>query len=155
MEDAKRLFITHQFYDLVKHLPAESVGRWGKMNAQQMIEHVADFFRVSTGELKFELVTPAEHLEKYRNFLLSDKMFRENTAAPMLPEQPFAVRAASMNDSLQDLQAQIAKFHQLFTDGVLQRTLHPVFGELDYNEWVLLHYKHLYHHARQFGLLDA
>jgi hypothetical protein len=73
----------------------------------------------------------------------------------MLPEQPFAVRAASMNDSLQDLQTQIAKFHQLFTDGVLQRTLHPVFGELDYNEWVLLHYKHLYHHARQFGLLDA
>jgi hypothetical protein len=125
------------------------------MNAQQMIEHVADFFRVSTGELKFELVTPADQLEKYRNFLLSEKMFRENTAAPMLPEQPFAVRAASMNDSLQDLQTQIAKFHQLFTDGVLQRTLHPVFGELDYNEWVLLHYKHIYHHARQFGLLDA
>ena len=155
MEEAKRLFITQQFYDLVQHLPPDAIGRWGKMNAQQMVEHVADFFRVSNGELVFELITPVDQLEKYRSFLLSDKMFRENTAAPMLPEQPFPVRTTNMQAALQDLQEQIVKFKQLFSEGVLQHSVHPVFGELDYNEWVLLHYKHLYHHARQFGLLDA
>jgi hypothetical protein len=35
-----------------------------------------------------------------------------------------------------------------------QTTTHPVFGPLNFNEWILLHHKHMTHHARQFGLMD-
>ena len=31
--------------------------------------------------------------------------------------------------------------------------LHPVFGELNFEEWALLHYKHVTHPLRRFGLL--
>ena len=61
------------------------------MNAQQMVEHVAGFFKVSTNQLKFPLVTPEEHFQSLKNFLLSDKEFRENTKAPVLPEEPLPV----------------------------------------------------------------
>jgi tRNA A58 N-methylase Trm61 len=47
------------------------------MNVQQMVEHVTDFFKVSFDHIKFDLVTPEEHLPKYKEFLMSDKEFRE------------------------------------------------------------------------------
>jgi len=38
-------------------------------------------------------------------------------------------------------------------DDKLKTTLHPVFGELNFEEWILLHYKHVTHHLKQFGLI--
>ncbi|TXH28993.1 MAG: DUF1569 domain-containing protein, partial [Cyclobacteriaceae bacterium] len=34
-----------------------------------------------------------------------------------------------------------------------KKTTHPVFGALNFDEWILLHYKHVTHHSRQFGLI--
>ena len=110
----KREFIQITFHELVSKLDPEHKGNWGVMNAQQMIEHVADFFKVSYGKLKFQQVTPPEQLSKFREFLWSDKEFRENTKAPMLPETAFAVRNNSMNASLLELQNDINNFFARF-----------------------------------------
>ncbi|MFI5186978.1 MAG: DUF1569 domain-containing protein [Chitinophagales bacterium] len=32
------------------------------------------------------------------------------------------------------------------------KTLHPAFGELNFEEWVQLHHKHVKHHLKQFGI---
>lgn len=29
----------------------------------------------------------------------------------------------------------------------------PVLGDLNFEEWIMLHYKHVMHHAKQFGLI--
>lgn len=153
MNQAKLDFICKDFLPLLKTLNAQSIGCWGKMNAQQMTEHVAGFFQVSSNKLHFKLVTPAEHLPKYKEFLLSDKEFRENTKAPVLPEEPMPVRFPDMETALQNLQNEIDAFVDYFKDQPGLKTQHPVFGELDFDEWILLHYKHVTHHARQFGLM--
>ncbi|HEX2683812.1 MAG TPA: DUF1569 domain-containing protein, partial [Ferruginibacter sp.] len=118
-------------------------------------EHVGAFFLVSTGRIKFDLVTPAEHLPKYKEFLLSDKEFRENTQAPtsIVSEEPTPLRFANMEEAVQKLQEAITAFETHFKDDPSKLTLHPVFGELNFEEWVLLHYKHTRHHLRQFGLV--
>ena len=58
-----------------------------------------------------------------------------------------------MDEALKKLSESIAYFEYFFKDDADKKTLHPVFGELNYEEWVLLHYKHVMHHLRQFGLM--
>ena len=149
----KREFIQIKFHELVSKLDPEQKGNWGVMNAQQMVEHVADFFKVSYGKIKFQQVTPPEQLSKFREFLWSDKEFKENTKAPMLPETAFAVRNINMTSSLAELQNDINNFFLQFDGKEEEKTLHPVFGELNFEDWIQLHFKHTQHHAKQFGLI--
>jgi len=155
MDALKLDFIQNQFILLLDNLPASTEGKWGKMNAQQMVEHVTGFFKISTNKLHFPLVSPSEHLPKLKAFLLSDKEFRENTKAPtsVIGEEALPVRTNSMEEAIAMLQQNIAEFIDYFEGDSYKTTLHPVFGELNFEEWVLLHYKHMMHHGKQFGLV--
>ncbi len=142
-------------FELLQKLQPDSTAVWGKMNASQMLEHVADFFQVSTGQITFDLVTPEEHLPKYKEFLYSDKQFRENTKAPqsVLGDDPLPIRQADFEASRKHLEKAVTDFFEFFHEGENKKTTHPVFGPLNFEEWILLHYKHVRHHLRQFGLL--
>ncbi len=156
-QDSKAIFIRENFLQAIQHVSATTPALWGKMDAQQMAEHVADFFDVAVKRIEFTLVTPAEHLPKYREFLYSDKVFRENTKAPadILGEEPLPHRSDSLADALLRLKESVHAFFQYFEANPQVKTIHPVFGELDFNEWVMLHYKHVTHHLKQFGLLPV
>ena len=153
MDSEKAIFVRTGFIALLQHLPAETTALWGKMSTQQMVEHVTGFFLVSINKLHFPLVTPEEHLPKFKEFLLSDKPFRENTKAPVLPEEPFPVRESDLMAGIRQLDKTIKDFFDYFSADPEKKTMHPVFGWLNFEEWILLHYKHVTHHARQFGLL--
>ncbi len=155
MDAVKLDFIQHQFTGLLHNLTTDAVGKWGKMNAQQMVEHVTDFFNVSAGKIHFDIVTPAEHLPKYKAFLWSDTAFKENTKAPasVLGEAPLPLRNATMELTIAGLQKSIDEFVDYFKNDVNKTSSHPVFGVLNFEEWVLLHYKHVVHHGRQFGVV--
>lgn len=155
MDEKKLNFIMKEYIPLLKNLPADATGKWGKMNGQQAVEHVAAFFKVSGGKIKFNLVTPAEHLPRYKEFLLSDKEFRENTKAPVnvIGEEALPLRYANIDEALENLQTAIDDFENYFKGDILKTNLHPIFGELNFEEWILLHYKHVTHHLRQFGLI--
>ena len=155
MDTAKKNFIKSGFSEFAQSLSADAMGNWGKMNAQQMVEHITDFFYVSTGKIQLPVITPQEHLPKAKAFLLSDKEFRENTKAPaeILGEEPSPVRNESLETAIIKLQKSIDKFFEYFHSNPDAVTTHPVFGSLNFDEWVLLHYKHVRHHSRQFGLI--
>lgn len=153
MDQNKASFIRTTFVELVSGLSGHSAPLWGKMSVQQMVEHVTGFFKVSTDELHFPLVTPEEHLPKFKEFLLSDKQFKENTKAPVLPEEPLPVSEPDLNTAIMRLQDAIDAFFSFYSHNPDKKIAHPVFGPLNFEEWVLLHYKHVTHHSRQFGLL--
>lgn len=152
---AKEVFIKQQYIPLLDNLHAETRGKWGRMNAQQMVEHVTGFFKVSSNQQHYPLVTPEEQLPKFKAFLLSDKEFRENTKAPtsIIGEEPLPVHHATMQAAIVELKSAIDDFFTYFAKDPSQTTLHPTFGYLNFEEWILLHYKHVVHHARQFGLI--
>jgi hydroxymethylglutaryl-CoA reductase len=58
-----------------------------------------------------------------------------------------------MHEAVENLERSISHFEDYFKENVGKLTMHPVFGELNFEEWVLLHYKHVTHHLRQFELL--
>lgn len=153
MNEQKKKFLKEEFISLVKHLAPDAMGKWGKMNGQQMAEHVADFFKVSTEKIKFPVVTPDEYLPKAKAFLLSDKEFRENTKAPVLPDEPLPLRNNIMQNAVAELEQEVNDFFIYFEKDTEKKTSHPVFGELNFAEWVQLHHKHVTHHLKQFGLL--
>jgi len=148
-------FITNKYFLLLEDLSSQTPAKWGVMNAQQMLEHVADFFNVSSDKIKMELVTPVEHLPKYLEFLYSDKQFRENTKAPLeiIGESALPERCASIDIAKEELRQSVDDFVNHFKSDDPKKTLHPVFGPLDFEQWVRLHYKHVMHHSRQFGMV--
>ena len=154
MIDEKKSFLKNDFFLLINKLKGDEKAKWGKMNAQQMIEHVSAFFKVSTQKIQFPLTTPVEHLPKYKEFLLSEKEFKENTKAPVLPEEPLPLRYSNMQEALEKLKKSVDEFFEFFKTDPDKKTLHPAFGDLNFDEWVQLHHKHVTHHLKQFGLID-
>ena len=149
----KAAFISDSFVPLIKKLKGGEKAKWGKMNAQQMIEHVSSFFKVSTQQVYFPLTTPPEQLPRYKEFLLSEKEFKENTKAPMLPEEPLPLHFPTIEEATDDLEKSVSDFFTFFKDEPYKTTLHPAFGELTFDEWIRLHHKHITHHLKQFALL--
>lgn len=149
-------FLKDQYIAIIRnHMNSNATPKWGKMNFQQMVEHVTAFFKVSTKKLQFDLVSPAEHLPKLKEFLMSDKQFRENTKAPtnIIGEEPLPVYFVSVEQAVDQLEHEVKQFFAYYSANEGATAVHPVFGELNFEEWVRLHYKHIAHHLRQFGLL--
>lgn len=149
----KAQFLKESFVPLLQTIPATTEPRWGKMNLQQMIEHLSDAVRIASGRQPTpRLLTPEEHLPKMRAFLFSEKPFRENTRNPMMPETPAPVRFKSIEAATNELQAQLDHFFAVFEANPSLSTLNPLFGVLDFEGNVQLLYKHAVHHLRQFGM---
>jgi Protein of unknown function (DUF1569) len=154
--EEKLNFLRHQYISIIRNADTSATAKWGKMNFQQMVEHVSAFFKVSTKKIQFDLVSPPEHLPKLKEFLMSEKQFRENTKAPVniIGEEPRPLRYATVKDAIDHLEKEVNDFFSFFSANAEASSVHPVFGELNFDEWVRLHYKHVTHHLRQFGLME-
>lgn len=124
---------------------------FGKMNVHQMIEHMTDSFQMAT-----EKIIPTHQqdegvTEKMKMFMLSDKPFRENTPNPLMSSEPLPTRFSSIEESLAELRAEITLFVKHFENQPEKIVRNPFFGQLNFEEWVHLFYKHAHHHLRQFG----
>jgi hypothetical protein len=154
--DEKAQFLRSRFVPLLKDLPTETPGAWGKMTVQQMIEHFADAVRIASGKAVYtDVFTPSEHLDKYRSFLESERPFRENTKNPLMPEMPAPVRNPSKAEAIKELNEEIHFFFSVFEENNLQVTRNPVFGDLNYEQNIQLLYKHAVHHLKQFGVFPS
>lgn len=156
MHVEKIAFLQETLFQKINLLQAHTPSQWGVMDARQMLEHLAMFFDVSYQKLSFPLAVPQEHLPKYKQFLYSDKPFRENTKAPatLLGDEPLPYQFDSIEKAKENLAQSVNGFFAYFHSHPQATTMHPVFGDLNFEEWVLLHSKHVTHHLRQFGLQE-
>lgn len=151
--DEKAQFLRNRLIPLLKNLPTETPAAWGKMTVQQMIEHFSDTMRIASGKAVYtDVLTPPEHLDKYRSFLESEKPFRENTKNPLMPEVPAPVRNPSKAEAIKELKEETLFFFSVFEKNNLQVTRNPIFGDLNFEQNVQLLYKHAAHHLKQFGV---
>ena len=151
--DAEKIdFLKHKFVSELKQIPSDTPPNWGKMSLQQMIEHFSDAVRIASGKTAYaDIITPPEHLDKMRAFMMSEKPFKENTVNPLMPEMPAPVKNSSIEEAISELQKEIKFFFDVFEKNNLQTTRNPFFGDLNYEENVQLLHKHALHHLRQFG----
>ena len=154
MNTGKESFLKNDLLLLLSKLTGHEKGSWGKMNAQQMVEHFSTTLRYANGSIRLSLHTPEDILPKARAFMLSEKPFRENTKNPMMGETPEAIKYNSLQESVAELQEELNAFFTAFENDPLLVTSNPIFGELTYEENIHLLYKHAQHHLKQFGLTE-
>lgn len=154
MDTAKLEFLQKEFIFLLRHLGPEERGKWGKMNGQQMVEHYIDAVRNASGSLPLPQVNQGERLEKFRQFLMSDKPFKENTPNPLLSDEPTPLKYQTLQDAIIVLEEELSKLVRKFEETPGLTTSNPFFGDLDYEQVIQLLHKHAMHHLHQFGLGD-
>lgn len=146
-------FVKNEFPTLLRKLKADAKGSWGVMNGQQMVEHMAESISYATGKNTQKLHTPAEHLEKFKSFAMSDKEFKPNTKNALMAETAPSIRLGSIEEAVKEVEKEIADFIAYFEKNPGTTLTNSFFGELNFEEWTHLFHKHATHHCKQFGLL--
>lgn len=149
----KAYFLRNEYITALQSIEPNTNPIWGKMNLQQMVEHMSDSFRQANGrDVYTTIVTPEENIPKMQAFLMSEKPFRENTPNPMMPDTPNAHKNNSIGEALTELKGEIDHFFKVFETSPDKKITNPLFGDLSYDMWVQLLYKHSLHHLKQYGL---
>ena len=154
MSFEKENFLRTRLVTYLQRLDPATPPRWGKMNVQQMIEHYAgDAVRNANGRLKIDtIMTTPDHLTRLREFMMSDKPFKENTKNPLMEEDPVPLRYKTIQAAIGALQQELIYFFEAFEKTPELITRNPFFGDLNFEQNVQLLYKHALHHLRQFGV---
>lgn len=150
----KANFLRNEYTKILSQLDADAPRKWGKMNVQQMIEHMSDYVRIASGKVLMEIVTEAERLPRMQGFLASEKQFPENTPNVLMPDTPVPTRHATKADAIKELQEEIDHFFAVHEQHPGKITANPFFGNLDFEHQVQLLHKHGVHHLRQFGAVE-
>jgi len=148
-------YLEIEFPKFLQSLDANAKGKWGVMNAQQMVEHMSYSLSDANGKTQKNILTPAEHLSKYKEFAMSDKPFKENTKNIELSETPASIKHSSIQNSIDEMKQEWVDFKRAYENNPTKTITNPFFGDLNFEESVHLLHKHARHHARQFGMEDS
>lgn len=147
-------FLRHRLWDALAGLRGDAPPRWGRTSAQQMVEHLAWAFEISTGRASVECPVPEAKRERYKAFLHDDTpMIREFRNPALVAGLP-PLRHGDLAAAVAALRNEVERFLDPARAEPSAPT-HPVFGPLGRDEWSRSHFKHAHHHLRQFGLVDA
>ncbi|MDE3251652.1 MAG: hypothetical protein KGO92_02525 [Bacteroidota bacterium] len=155
MTEQQKDFLQNNLVPLLQTLSPGQKGNWGKMDAQQMVEHLADIFRVANGAIVLPLMNKdPEKLAQARTFLMSDAFFQQNTRVPVMPEEPRPYGCASIQEAIQNMAYECDQVFTVYQSDPALTLMHPMFGPLDYTMQIHYLHKHIHHHLRQFGLVN-
>ncbi|APZ44908.1 hydroxymethylglutaryl-CoA reductase, degradative [Polaribacter reichenbachii] len=124
---------------------------FGKMNGQQVIEHLSLLMQISNGKIDADYYVSDEKTARRKPFLDTDGELHIGFRAAILSDEPTPEKFNSIQEAIDDLVVQINDFKNHFTETTTEN--HPFFGELDYEYWKKFHVKHFTHHFKQFNLL--
>lgn len=141
--------VTGEIIDRINQLTPETKGLWGKMTVSQMLAHLQPALKVALGE---------QTLKKGLIGFLFGRMAKRQmiTEAPFKKNLPTAPSFIIKNErNFDDEKSKLIDLVQRFSKEskqALEARIHPFFGKLSAEEWNILHWKHLDHHLRQFGV---
>ena len=141
--------VTREMVDRINQLTPGTKPLWGKMKVDQMLAHMQSPLRVALGE---------ENLKKgLMGFLFGriakKQLVKEEPFKRNLPTAPSFIVKDERN--FEEEKAKVIDLIQRFSKEPgekLDTRVHPFFGKLTADEWNVLHWKHLDHHLRQFGV---
>jgi oxepin-CoA hydrolase/3-oxo-5,6-dehydrosuberyl-CoA semialdehyde dehydrogenase len=140
--------------DALSPLGPGEAARWGKMTAQQMVEHLAWTFEVSTGRARVECPVPEADRARMKRFLYSNRPSPPGFMNPALVDGLPPLRHPGLAEAREALRAELARFLEDSAAAPERLHTHPVFGPINGEEWSRTHFKHAVHHLLQFGLVE-
>lgn len=152
--NTKLNFLKVTFPTLVKNVSPDHPNSWGKMNLQQMVEHMTEAVKNASGKLHLTQVTPPDKIPAMHAFVISDREFKPNTKNVLMAEEPLPLKHDSISSALQEYQTELKYFEKFYTENSGATQLNPFFGVLNFDEWCHLLHKHSTHHLKQFTLIE-
>jgi len=140
------------FLEILENLDEKKSASWGKMTPQRMIEHLSDCIYMSCGIGNHELLIPEEKIKGMQAFLYSDKEMPQNILVPFAKENT-PLRNTDIELAIDEFTMAWVDFEEMYSEDPQKTALHPYYGNLNYEQWLLLHSKHFTHHFTQFGLM--
>ena len=141
---------------LLNGLTENTKPNWGKMTAQQMLEHLETTLLYSIGEPEAEkCFTPEEHLEKYQDSLYNHRKMPKDFPAPFLPEDGTlpVLKYKNLEQAKEKFLENLQKYQIYYRENPEAEHMHFVFGKLNKEMMELMHRKHFTHHFEQFNLI--
>ena len=153
----KSPFVDFNRAEIAKRLNAlteSTKAEWGYMTPQHLVEHFEYFNRIGLGDVKVDMITPEDKLEKYQEFLWNHRPMERGYEHPAFKKgEPEDLRFESLDaakESFWKSYDEVEAFYKTKPEGTL---MNPVFGMLDRYQFKLLNDKHMHHHFTQFGLI--
>lgn len=147
-------FLQTKIPTIIDTITGDEPANWGLMNVQQMLEHLVFPLNFAIAENPVTQVTPEDKLPRQREFLISEYGMPKNFKTPFLPiDKTVPLICKNLEDSKNLLKETIVKFLEVINASDFTTKLHPVFGQLDKQQWLVFQYKHFTHHFSQFSLL--
>src|SRR5262245_44225976 len=135
---------------IIRH---DSVARWGRMSAHQMICHLSDGYRLLTGDMtSAPAATPLPRaVMKWVALYAPMRWPAGIPTTPELDQYGGGTKPAEFAADLVELERLLTI---VATDDrvTVDCQPHPIFGRMSKSAWLRWAYLHADHHLRQFGL---
>jgi oxepin-CoA hydrolase/3-oxo-5,6-dehydrosuberyl-CoA semialdehyde dehydrogenase len=148
-------FLSRELLAALASLREDEPPRWGRMTAQQMVEHLVWAFELSTGRAATECTVPPDKLDKVKAFLYDNRPTPAEFMNPALVEGLPPLRYRSLAEAKAALALESDRFLRYSRDVPDAAHTHPIFGRIGVEEWSRTHFKHCFHHLKQFGLVTG
>ncbi len=136
---------------MLKKLKGDENPEWGSMTVTDMLDHLRKGIDLSLLQLETRVVTPPELLPRYRDFLMSEKPFKPGAPKPAEFDKIQALEG-DVEKLKVNLMKSLVSMMVHFEKHPDHTAVHANFGELNAEEWMHLHRKHILHHFTQFRL---
>lgn len=146
-------FLKEEYVPILRGLDAKQPAQWGKMDAQQMVEHMRDVCKVASGRIVLPRTTSdPETLAGLHAFLLSDQPFAKGIKAAALRDEPRPHKYNGMEEAIRKMKEELDVVFEVYAADPQLVLGHPVFGDLNFEMQIHYLHKHACHHLRQFGI---
>lgn len=153
--EVRETLLRRRLLEALAALRASARPQWGRMTAQEMVEHLLWAFELSTGEAQAGCPIPEPQRQRAKAFLYDNRPTPREFMNPVLAAGLPPLRHDGLTEAMASLRTAANQFlGQAASAPDITRT-HPVFGPIGMDEWARAHFKHTYHHLLQFGLLSA
>lgn len=149
---AREALLRSGMWEALAPLRPDTPARWGRMTAQQMVEHLEWTFACSTGTRTVACFIPEELRPRYLAFLAHDRPTPQGFENPALAAVLPPLAHADFGAATAGLKREVELYLSLATSDPAVLRTHPLFGPIDAEQWSRTHYKHVRHHFTQFGL---
>lgn len=135
----------------LKVVRADSVRRWGRMSAHQMVCHLCDSYRMAVGVRDVSQATglPERTVIKWIALYVPLRWPAGITTRPEVDQELGGTRPGEFAGDVAELEALIGTFTRATS---LDERSHPIFGRMSRAAWLRWAYLHTDHHFRQFGI---
>jgi hypothetical protein len=141
-----------EILERLRKVRPQSIGRWGRMSAHQMICHLSDSIRMATGQKPVSQAASLvdRTIVKWIVLYFPLQWPAGILTSPEIDQEVNGTRPADFTADVGELETLL----ELVTAQArtLDWQLHPIFGRMSPASWLRWAYLHCDHHLRQFGV---